>query len=199
MKGLEPNPPAWTEAFLRSLLRAIDRESISGDLLEEYRVARHPALGTMRANAWYIQQVLSLLWHLIRPYALTVVALTLVSLEVKGLWYGSVVQAPGVSLLDSLVYLYAGYQAARRTQLIRTGALAAGSTSFIGFTTLFTAVAIRTPSVLTIPVTSPGYLLMFSVLLLIAVGYGAVLGFIGGIIGRWMAARVPHSAQTPAL
>ena len=37
MKSKEPTPPRWAEALLRSLVRPSDRESISGDLLEEYR------------------------------------------------------------------------------------------------------------------------------------------------------------------
>src|ERR1700688_475133 len=110
MTSKEPSPPRWAEAILRSLLRPSDRESISGDLLEEYRAARRPALGALRANAWYIKHALSVLWHLIRPYALAMIgpcillALTVfrpghhavhqapirptfLSLMVKGIWY----------------------------------------------------------------------------------------------------------------
>jgi hypothetical protein len=196
MKGIEPSPPGWAEAVLRSLLRPTDREAISGDLLEEYRATKQPAVGTLRANAWYIKHVLSLLWRLIRPFALAVASVTLLSLQVKGLWYGSLVQAPGVSLPDALIYLCAGYYGSRRTRLIRTGIVAAGSTSLVGFTMLFTAAAIRTPSLLMIPIGLPAYLLIFLVLLLTAVGYGAVLGSIGGVVGRWLgplAQKVPLS------
>lgn len=188
MKSIEPSPPRWAEALLRSLLRPTDRESISGDLLEEYRAAKHPALGTLRANAWYIKHVLSVLWRLIRPCALAVASVTVLSLKVKGLWYGSLVQAPGVSLLDALVYLWAGYHSSQRTRLIRTGIVAAGSTSLVGFTTLCAAAAVGTPSLLMIPVVLPAYLLILSALLLTALGYGIVLGSIGGVVGRWMSA-----------
>jgi hypothetical protein len=71
--------------------------------------------------------------------------------------------------------------------------MAAGSTSLVGFATLFTAIAVRTPGLLTIPINNPGYLLIFSALLLIAIGYGAVLGFIGGIVGQRSEFRVPSS------
>jgi hypothetical protein len=187
MKSVEPSPPRWAEALLRSLLRPTDRESISGDLLEEYRAARHPALGTLRANAWYIRHVLSLLWRLIRPCAVAVASVTLLSLKVKALWYGSLVQAPGVSLLDALIYLWAGYQGSQRTGLIRTGMVAAGSTSLVGFTTLCAAAVVGTPSLLTIPFVLPAFLLIVSALLLTALGYGIVLGSIGGFVGRWTA------------
>jgi hypothetical protein len=188
MKTLEPSPPRWAEALLRSLLRPADNESISGDLLEEYRAARHPALGTRRANAWYIKHVLSILWRLIWPCALAVATVTLLSLKMKGLWYGSLVQAPGVSLLDALIYLWAGYHGSQRTRLIRTGIVTAGSTSLVGFTTLCAAVAIGTPNLLKIPFVLPAYLLILSALALTALGYGIVLGFVGGYFGRWASA-----------
>ena len=41
----------------RLLLTPATRDSVSGDLLEEYRESRLPALGRVRANAWYIRQV----------------------------------------------------------------------------------------------------------------------------------------------
>jgi hypothetical protein len=34
-------------------------ETISGDLLEEYREERLPRLGSVRANVWYLRQALS--------------------------------------------------------------------------------------------------------------------------------------------
>jgi hypothetical protein len=58
----ERNPPRWAEGLLRSLLRPGDREAISGDLLEEFREVRRPALGALRADAWYVKQVLSVFW-----------------------------------------------------------------------------------------------------------------------------------------
>jgi hypothetical protein len=53
-------PPRWAESLLTHLLKPRDRESISGDLLEEYREERLPALGRARANLWYTRQILSL-------------------------------------------------------------------------------------------------------------------------------------------
>ena len=53
-------PPKWAESLLIHLLKPRDRESIPGDLLEEYREERLPALGRARANLWYIRQMLSL-------------------------------------------------------------------------------------------------------------------------------------------
>ena len=55
-------PPSWAESLLRLILRPEDRDSVSGDLLEEYRESIVPALGA-KANSWYIRQVA---WYVLR-------------------------------------------------------------------------------------------------------------------------------------
>jgi hypothetical protein len=108
MKIKERNPPRWAEAMLRSLLRPGDRESISGDLLEEYREVRRPALGALRADAWYIKHVLSVMWRLLWPFAITMIALKVLTL-VAWLPDAALFQAPGVSAQDATLCLFAGY------------------------------------------------------------------------------------------
>jgi hypothetical protein len=56
-----PAPPGWLERFLLLSLSPRDRETISGDLLEEYREERVPRLGSFRANVWYARQSVSFL------------------------------------------------------------------------------------------------------------------------------------------
>ncbi len=56
-------PPRWAEAWLRLLLPARDRETVSGDLLEEYRDTVRPARGRLRADAWYVAQVCGFAWR----------------------------------------------------------------------------------------------------------------------------------------
>lgn len=53
-------PPRWAEGLLRMLLKPEDRESVSGDLLEEYREAMVPTHGSA-ADRWYVRQVASFL------------------------------------------------------------------------------------------------------------------------------------------
>ena len=53
-------PPQWAESLLMHMLKPRDRESIPGDLFEEYREERVPGLGRARANLWYFRQILSL-------------------------------------------------------------------------------------------------------------------------------------------
>lgn len=190
----EQGPPRWIEATLRALLRPSDRESISGDLLEEYREGRRPMLGAFRANMWYAEQVVSVLWPLIWPFALTMAGLSLAPLFVMRIqWNVSLVPAPRVSLLDALVYVWAGYHASRRTGLIKTGAIAAAATSFIGFTVTFTSFAIQAPRLLMAPFSSPFIFVILSVMLLLALGTGVVVGTVGGIIGKW---RTPAAPRT---
>ncbi len=55
----ERRPPAWAESVLRALLGSRNRDSISGDLLEEYCEVVLPARGEFRAKVWYIRQVAS--------------------------------------------------------------------------------------------------------------------------------------------
>jgi len=216
MKSKEPSPPRWAETMLRSLLRPADRESISGDLLEEYRAAKHPLLGALRANIWYLKHVLSMLWHLIRPCALVLVginvlrvllgvsgewfagtprSITMLALMARGLWYGSLVQALVVSLADALIYVWAGYHVFRRTRLIKTGMLAAWGTSLVGFTILFTGIAIRTPGLLLAPFRGPFIFVILATLMLIASGYGALMGAIGAVVGKWAAPDAPREAR----
>src|SRR5262249_36998587 len=55
-------PPEWAEALLRLLLKPADRESVSGDLLEEYRRSIVPSRGK-GADGWYVRQVAGFLWR----------------------------------------------------------------------------------------------------------------------------------------
>jgi hypothetical protein len=90
-----PDPPAWAESLLRRLLSARDRETISGDLLEEYREAIVPLRGAGRAGIWYVGQVMSF----VTPRRL---ACTLIG------WKEESVMARTLSRVSSLWLLAAG-------------------------------------------------------------------------------------------
>ena len=59
----------WGDFVLRLLVRRRDRETISGDLLEEYREHVRPTRGPWAARIWYVRQILSfvspLVWGLL--------------------------------------------------------------------------------------------------------------------------------------
>jgi hypothetical protein len=50
-------PPMWAESILRAVLKRTDFDSVSGDLLEEYRESVYPASGRDAADRWYLVQV----------------------------------------------------------------------------------------------------------------------------------------------
>jgi hypothetical protein len=71
----EANPPRWAERILDLLLKPADRETVSGDLLEEYRDAKLPALGLRRARVWYVRRVLGYFWRVAWPCVLLLSAI----------------------------------------------------------------------------------------------------------------------------
>jgi hypothetical protein len=63
-------PPRWAEWLLRVTLKRTDRETVSGDLLEEYRDAIVPARGQRAADGWYASQVAGFMWRATWVWAL---------------------------------------------------------------------------------------------------------------------------------
>ena len=59
----DARPPRWAETILRLLLKPVDRECVSGDLLEEYRDSIRPARGRWGADVWYVRQVAGFAWR----------------------------------------------------------------------------------------------------------------------------------------
>jgi hypothetical protein len=51
-------PPGWAETLRRVVLKPGDFDSVSGDLLEEYRESIHPVRGRRREDLWYVTEVL---------------------------------------------------------------------------------------------------------------------------------------------
>ena len=196
MIDTQPNPPRLAHVLLVMLVRPSDSESIPGDLLEEYRDVRRPALGRFRADLWYVKHVLSVLWSLIRPCAVAMVALRIVAFPFPAGWNPSLVPAPGVSVIDALILVWAGYYGAHRTGRISTGIVTAGATSIVGVTTFFAYASIAFPSLLRAPFEKPFILAITSVVLLIAVGFGLAVGGVGAAAGRWLRPAPPNPRLT---
>ena len=70
-----PSPPRWAEALMGVLVPRENKESITGDLLEEYRRAVVPSRGRVRADLWYGVQVARALWALTAVFWVTAVAM----------------------------------------------------------------------------------------------------------------------------
>lgn len=186
MIDTQPSPPRLADALLRALLKPSDSESIPGDLLEEYREVRHPLLGWPGADAWYIKQVLSVLWRVIWPGVVAVAALRILSFPLPRGWNPSLVPAPGTSLLDALIFLWAGYYGSQRTGRLVTGIVTAGAVSVLGFTTFFVYAAVTNPGLLLAPLEKPFIFVIMSILLAIALGFGVALGAAGAAVSRWL-------------
>ena len=92
-----PNPPEVAQLLLHALLPVHTRETVSGDLLEEYRESRVPAAGQLRADLWYWRQVGGM-W--LRAYWWLVVAVVLL-LVVHDV-FNTFRAASGASYLDGL-------------------------------------------------------------------------------------------------
>ena len=56
---MQQQPPAWAHSLLRLMLEPRHRETIPGDLLEDYRERLLNGTRRSAATAWYVRQVLS--------------------------------------------------------------------------------------------------------------------------------------------
>ena len=185
MSDTRIGPPRWAHALLESLVRPSDIESIPGDLLEEYREVKRPFLGRRGADAWYITQTFSVLWHVVWPCVVAIVVLRILSFPLPRGWNPSLVPTPGASVLDAAIFVWAGYYGSQRSGRLITGIVTATVTSVIGFTTFFIYAAITRPTLLLAPFENPFIFVIMTILLAIAVTFGIVAGMAGAAAGRW--------------
>ena len=121
-------PPRWADRLLRLVLAARDRESVSGDLLEEYRQPIVPARGA-GANGWYVRQVAGFLLRETWAWGALVAAICVWRYLLDTL--APIHYTPGVIALRSAVMSWAlmaafggcGAWHAWRTGHLRTGML----------------------------------------------------------------------------
>jgi len=186
----EPTPPRWAETFLRLLLNSRDRETVSGDLLEEYRENIHPQHGQGGADRWYLSQVAGFafrgnwLWAALLSGSF----ITRTALD----WFvppSNFYTRSFVSTWLAVAILFcAGFYASWQSGLLRSGVLAGIAT------TLFSAVicAVGTGCLLAIRHDAPtldaiqgsgGLAEVFTLPLLLVVP-GTFLGAVGGLMGR---------------
>ena len=124
----------WADAILRLLIRRRDRDTISGDLLEEYRDHVLPTRGRSAALFWYVRQILSfvspLTWGLLIGVVLG--SLQLIDTAVEPLAEdtpGAMIVIFGVMLsLWTLASIAAALPSRRYTRAIAAGILAGVAT-----------------------------------------------------------------------
>jgi len=183
---------------LHIALRPHDAESIAGDLLEEYRAVRRPALGQLRANAWYVRHVVSVVGRPVWLFALVLVAVKSVLVAfmlfpLAGRWNPSLVPAPNVSLLDALFFLAAGYYGARRTGRLATGVVHSGALGLIDFAIFAATVTLVFPTLFASVSEKPFILVIGCVFLAMAAIFALTLGAVGAAIGAWNTNTLPRT------
>ena len=125
--GRSEMPPRWADALLRALLPPEDRDSISGDLLEEYRESTRPALGSRRANVWYVRQVGWYLGRASLPWGGLIGAALVVRYVVDVVVPVSDYRMRSTVLSDAIVatYLLAAFKHSWRTRRFASGLIVA--------------------------------------------------------------------------
>ncbi|HYL06235.1 MAG TPA: permease prefix domain 2-containing transporter [Thermoanaerobaculia bacterium] len=187
--SIDATPPGWAEALLRAFLAPGDSDSVSGDLLEQYRESVRPARGRRRADTWYVTQALGFVWRSARPwaavFAAAFIARTALDWLVPPADFHS--RATVSTLLGAGIVLLAGFWAASRS-----GSFAAGPV--IGVATAAIAAPIQVLGAATLlagwhdPITmaairGSGGLAEVLTLPFLMVLPGVVLGTIGGFLG----------------
>lgn len=186
----DARPPQWAEALLRLLLKPEHRESVSGDLLEEYRDTIFPALGSA-ADRWYFWQVGSFLlraswaWGAIVGAALVIRYLfdTLVPVTDYKM------RAATLTYTIMTVCLLAGFSAAWRTRSMRAGVMTSFTAAAIGalFSIVGAAVMLaiwHDPATLDEWRNSGGLSEAFIDVPLKVVAIGTALGAAGALVGK---------------
>ena len=127
-------PPRWAEALLALVLERGDVESVSGDLLEEYRDSVHPIRGKRRADWWYVTQVAGFVWRNAWVWALFFGGAFLVRTALDWLMPPLAFQTRAVisTGLAAGILLSAGCWAAWRSGSVIAGTVAGMATAVLG-------------------------------------------------------------------
>jgi hypothetical protein len=188
MTDEQVHPPRIAQMLVSVTLPSADAESVVGDLLEEYRAVRRPSLGPLKADIWYWRHALSVVGHLVWPFALALVAARLalavfMAFPLSSGWNPSLLPAPNLSLLDALFFLAAGYFGARRTGRVTTGVVSALALGLIDFAVFAAVATLLFPTLPAAVWSKPFILLIGLTFLALAVGFACVLGTAGALVG----------------
>ena len=187
---MNEQPPPWADALLRTVLSADARDSVSGDLLEEYRDAILPTRGRGAADRWYVRQVAGYLWRSTRWWALAFAGAFVARTSLDALvpttdflTRSFVSTACGVGLLAS-----GAWWMSWRCRSIRAGVIAAIVTSLLAavFSVLGTSVllALRHDPATMRAIAGSGGLAEAYTLPFMMLVPAVFLGMIGGTAGR---------------
>ena len=122
----QATPPSWAEEVLRILLPPRDRDSVRGDLIEEYRERIEASREKAAADLWYLRQVADFAYRSVGFWAFAFAVLFVGRGVVDGLVTTDdfTVRAGISTVLTATAWVCCGATVAWRTGLIRSGALA---------------------------------------------------------------------------
>src|SRR5881227_1307300 len=123
----DPNPPALAEALLRLFLKPEDRDSVSGDLLEEYRETILAGRDRGAADWWYVLQVGGFLWRATWVWAalLAILALGRDALDVFFPPVSFYMRSVVTTYSHIAIFMIVGFHAARSRRSLSAAAAAA--------------------------------------------------------------------------
>jgi hypothetical protein len=187
-------PPRWAESLLCLLLKPEDRESVSGDLLEEYRQAKVPSLGA-GANRWYVREVGGYVLRAIAPWSALIAAICVTRYLFDTL--APIHYTPGVIALRSAVMSWAlmgtffscGAWQAWRTGHPRAGLVVAVLTATLGgwlatAGSLLCLAKWHDPQIIAAIEGSGGFDEAFAILPVQLILIAAVIGSAGALLGK---------------
>lgn len=215
-------PPRLTEQLLRILLKPRDRDTIAGDLLEEYREVVLPTRGRLRARLWYLRQVVTFVDGLNLGLLLGV-AFGLWNLV--GTWIDPLAEDTPMALLSHfgpmfVAWAVAAFSAARRSGRVLQGISVGVTVAVASFVVFYMANLVRVNLFLEtirfrtdwhgVLVRFPRsgftnfrafanweWIKSFPVWIGLSLVIGAAMGLVGGLAG-YVFRRNPDSSQLPS-
>ena len=197
---IDAMPPGWAEALLRASLTRGDSDSVSGDLLEQYRESVRPARGPRRADLWYVTQVLGFVWRSARLWAALFAAafLTRTALDWLVPPADFHTRANVSTLLGAGIILVAAFLAAARSGSFATGPVIGLATAALAapleLAGAMTLLAARHDPLTMAAIGTSGGLAEVLTLPLLMLLPCLVLGTIGGALGALVNRLRPRSA-----
>lgn len=182
-------PPVWAEPALQAFLTERDFESVSGDLLEEYRESIYAAQGPFRADLWYLSQVVGFAWRSAGVWA-SVFALAFLARTAMD-WHMPTAEFQTRSTVSTLVglgiFLASGFWAGSRSGSSAAGSIIGGAIAAFALPIQLVGAALllalwHDPSVIAAIRNSGGLEEVFT-LPLVTILPGVLFGAIGGVLG----------------
>ena len=195
-------PPAWAQSLLHLLLKQEDQETVSGDLLEEYREEILPSRGQRGADLWYVKQMAGFLWFVTAPFGCLLAAAIVVRflIDVFVPTTNFVQRSELSTVSGAAIYALAGAYCASRTGHVRSGMLAAvGSSLFAGVVNIVVTMVIlavrHDPRTLDAIRASGGLDEHLTLVLFPLLPGGVLLATIGGFLGKGLSRRAGSAAR----